>query len=121
MRRNLSRQRASTTFRAGRDIARSAHAQPPPAKDGKKAGRDPNKNAFCCWLAGGGVKSGTTYGSTDELGLAAVENRVAVPDWQGTRLQLLGLRHDESLVEEHGLEEKLTGVSEARIAKEILT
>ena len=120
MRRNLSRQRASTTFRAERDIARSGHAQLPPAKDGKKAGRDPNKNAFCCWLAGG-VKSGTTYGSTDELGLAAVENRVAVPDWQGTRLQLLGLRHDESFVQEHGLKEKLTGVSEPRIVKEILT
>jgi len=61
-------------------------------------------------LAGrGGVRGGTTYGATDELGLAAVENRVSVPDWHATLLHLLGLRHDELFVDEHGLKEKLTG------------
>ena len=104
----------------GGEFGRLPIAQLPPDKDEKKAGRDHNKNAFCCWLAGGGVKGGTTYGSTDELGLAAVENRVSVPDWHATLLHLLGLRHDELFVDEHGLKEKLTGVSEARIVKEIL-
>ena len=66
------------------------------------------------------MRGGTTYGATDELGLAAVENRVSVPDWHATLLHLLGLRHDELFVDEHGLKEKLTGVNEARIVKEIL-
>jgi len=104
----------------GGEFGRLPIAQLPPDKDEKKAGRDHNKNAFCCWLAGGGVRGGTTYGATDELGLAAVENRVSVPDWHATLLHLLGLRHDELFVEEHGLKEKLTGVNEARIVKEIL-
>ncbi|MDA1275669.1 MAG: DUF1501 domain-containing protein [Verrucomicrobia bacterium] len=104
----------------GGEFGRLPIAQLPPDKDEKKAGRDHNKNAFSCWLAGGGVKGGTTYGATDELGLAAVENRVSVPDWHATLLHLLGLRHDELFVDEHGLKEKLTGVNEARIVKEIL-
>src|SRR5688572_11997288 len=104
----------------GGEFGRLPIAQLPPDKDETKAGRDHNKNAFCCWLAGGGVKGGTTYGATDELGLAAVENRVSVPDWHATLLHLLGLRHDELFVDEHGLKEKLTGVNEARIVKEIL-
>ncbi|MBI3852627.1 MAG: DUF1501 domain-containing protein [Verrucomicrobia bacterium] len=54
------------------------------------------------------------------LGLATVENRVSVPDWHAILLHLLGLKHDELFVEEHGLKEKLTGVNEARIVKEIL-
>ena len=104
----------------GGEFGRLPIAQLPPDKDEKKAGRDHNKNAFCCWLAGVGVRGGTTYGATDELGLAAVENRVSVPDWHATLLHLLGLRHDELFVDEHGLKEKLTGVNEARIVKEIL-
>ncbi|MBI3849576.1 MAG: DUF1501 domain-containing protein [Verrucomicrobia bacterium] len=104
----------------GGEFGRLPIAQLPADKDEKKAGRDHNKNAFCSWLAGGGVRGGTTYGSTDELGLAAVENRVSVPDWHATLLHLMGLRHDELFVEEHGLKEKLTGVNEARIVKEIL-
>ena len=71
-------------------------------------------------MAGGGVRGGITYGSTDELGLAAVENRVSVPDWHATILHLLGLRHDELFVDEHGLKEKLTGVNEVEIVKGIL-
>ena len=71
-------------------------------------------------MAGGGVKGGTTYGATDELGLAAVENRVGVPDWHATILHLLGLRYDELYYEMNGLKEKLTGVEEAHVVKGIL-
>jgi hypothetical protein len=104
----------------GGEFGRLPIAQLPPDKDEKKAGRDHNKNAFCCWLAGGGVKAGTTYGATDEFGFAAVENRVSVPDWHATILHLVGLHHEELFVEQHGLKEKLTGVNEARIVREIL-
>jgi hypothetical protein len=104
----------------GGEFGRLPIAQLSPDKDERKAGRDHNKNAACCWFAGGGVKGGTTYGATDEMGLAAVENRVSVPDFHATILHLLGLRHDELFVDQNGLKEKLTGVNPARVIKEIL-
>ena len=104
----------------GGEFGRLPIAQLPPDKDERKAGRDHNKNAFSTWMAGAGIKAGTTFGSTDEIGLSAVENRVSVPDWHATILHLLGLRFDDLFVLENGLKEKLTGVLEARVVKEIL-
>jgi len=105
----------------GGEFGRLPIAQLPADKDERKAGRDHNKNAFCSWLAGAGIKGGSTYGATDDLGLAAVENRVTVPDWHATILHLLGLRHDELFIEQNGLKERLTGVSEARVVHGILS
>jgi hypothetical protein len=110
----------STLVVWGGEFGRLPIAQLPPDKDERKAGRDHNKNAFCTWMAGAGIRGGTTYGATDELGLAAVEDRVSVPDWHATILHLLGLRHDQLFVELSGLKEKLTGVNEARVVKGIL-
>jgi Protein of unknown function (DUF1501) len=110
----------STLVVWGGEFGRLPLAQLPPDKDERKAGRDHNKNAFCTWMAGAGVKGGTTYGATDELGLAAVEDRVSVPDWHATILHLLGLHHERLFFEQHGLKEKLTGVNEARVVKGVL-
>jgi hypothetical protein len=110
----------STLVVWGGEFGRLPIAQLPPDRNERKAGRDHNKNAACAWLAGAGVKGGTTYGATDELGLAAVENRVSVPDWHATILHLLGLHHDQLFVERSGLKEKLTGVNEAHVVKGIL-
>jgi Protein of unknown function (DUF1501) len=104
----------------GGEFGRLPIAQLPPDRDEKKAGRDHNKNAFCTWLAGAGVKGGTTYGATDELGLRSVEDRVSVPDWHATLLHLLGLKHDELYVESNGLKERLTGVEEAHVVRGVL-
>jgi hypothetical protein len=104
----------------GGEFGRLPIAQLPPDRNERKAGRDHNKNAFCTWMAGGGVKAGTTWGKTDELGLKAVEDRVSVPDWHATILHLLGLNHEQLYVEMNGLKEKLTGVTEARVVKGIL-
>jgi len=104
----------------GGEFGRLPIAQLSPDKDETKSGRDHNKNAACCWLAGGGVKGGTTFGATDEMGLAAVENRVSVPDFHATILHLLGLRHEELYVDQSGLKEKLTGVNPARVVREVL-
>jgi hypothetical protein len=84
------------------------------------SGRDHNKNAFSCWLAGAGIKPGTVHGSTDEIGLMAVENKVSVTDWHATILHVLGLNYEDLFYERNGLKEKLTGVEQARIVKEIL-
>jgi len=110
----------STLVVWGGEFGRLPIAQLPPDKDERKAGRDHNKNAFCTWLAGGGVKAGTTYGATDELGLKAVEDRVSVPDWHATLLHLLGLHHDQLFLETNGLKEKLTGVEEAKVVRGVL-
>jgi hypothetical protein len=110
----------STLVVWGGEFGRLPIAQLPPDKDERKAGRDHNKNAFCTWMAGGGVKGGTTYGATDDLGLRAVEDQVGVPDWHATILHLLGLHHEQLFFEQHGLKEKLTGVNGARVVRGIL-
>lgn len=94
----------------GGEMGRLPIAQLSADKDARKSGRDHNKNALCTWMAGGGVKRGFVYGKTDELGFAAVENRVSVPDWHATMLHLLGLNHEELFITKNGLNERLTGV-----------
>ena len=89
-------------------------------KDVKTAGRDHNKNAMVTWMAGPGIKSGTVYGTTDELGFAAVENKVTVQDWHATMLHLLGLNYEQIFFERDGLREKLTSVFETRVIDGIL-
>jgi hypothetical protein len=104
----------------GGEFGRLPIAQLPTDRNERNAGRDHNKNAFCTWMAGAGIKGGTTYGATDEIGLAAVEDRVSVPDWHATILHLLGLHHEQLFVELNGLRERLTGVNEARVVRGIL-
>ena len=57
----------------------------------KGDGRDHNPYGFTMWMAGGGVKGGQAIGTTDELGLHAVEDRLHVHDLHATILYLLGL------------------------------
>ena len=54
-------------------------------------GRDHNKDAMIAWLAGGGIKGGTSVGATDELGIKAVENVYHTHDLHATILRLMGL------------------------------
>jgi len=110
----------STLIVWGGEFGRLPIAQLPDDKDEKKAGRDHNKNAMVSWMAGGGVKGGITYGETDELGFAAVAEKVSVPDWHATILYLSGLEHDTLFFLRNGLRNRLTGVNEARVVSEIL-
>jgi hypothetical protein len=103
----------------GGEMGRLPIAQLPANKDASKAGRDHNKNAICTWMAGGGIKQGFELGATDELGFAAVENRVSVEDWHATILHLLGLHHESLFIERNGLNERLTGVTHPRIVSEV--
>lgn len=57
-------------------------------------GRDHHPEGFSVWMAGGGVKAGSIYGATDEMGMHAVENIVTFHDLHATMLQLLGLDHE---------------------------
>ncbi len=64
-------------------------------------GRDHNPFGFSVWLAGGGIKGGVTYGSTDELGYHALEKKATVYDMWATVLHQLGVDH-EALTYRHG-------------------
>ena len=57
-------------------------------------GRDHHIQAFSLWMAGAGIKGGTSYGSTDELGYAVVKDGVAVHDIHATMLHQLGIDHE---------------------------
>jgi hypothetical protein len=88
--------------------------------DPSEAGRDHNPKAFTLWMAGGGVKPGITYGTTDEFGFSAAENPVSVADWHATVLHQLGMDYQRLAWEEDGLKEKLTSQYQCRVVKEIL-
>jgi hypothetical protein len=85
------------------------------------AGRDHHMKAFSMWMAGAGVKGGTTYGGTDELGYNSVENIVHVRDLHATMLHLLGIDHQRMTVKSQGLDMRLTGVEPARVVQPILS
>ena len=73
-------------------------------------GRDHHDDGFTVWMAGGGVKGGMTYGTTDEVGLKAVENRVHVHDLHATILHLLGFDHTRLTYRYAGRDFRLTDV-----------
>ncbi|WP_145034839.1 DUF1501 domain-containing protein [Caulifigura coniformis] len=84
------------------------------------SGRDHHIKGFSMMLAGGGIKGGVSYGNTDELGYAAVENPVSVHDFHATMLHLFGIDHSRLTYRFQGLDLKLTGVEPCRVVKEIL-
>jgi len=89
--------------------------------EGKGAGRDHNPYGFSVWMAGGGVKGGTAYGATDDIGFKAVEDRVSVHDYHATILNQLGLSYRDLSLERSGLNERLTDQFPARVVTEILS
>ena len=73
----------------------------------KGDGRDHNPTGFTMWMAGGGVKGGQAIGSTDELGLHAVEDRLHVHDLHSTIMWLMGLNHKEVVYYDKGRPERI--------------
>ena len=71
-------------------------------------GRDHNPFGFTIWMAGGGVKEGFTYGSTDEFGYRAVENKLDIHDMHATMLHLLGMAHKKMTYRFDGRDMRLT-------------
>jgi hypothetical protein len=74
-------------------------------------GRDHNPHAFTVWLAGAGIRGGTQYGASDEIGHRAAENRVSVHDLHATILYLLGIDHLRLTYRYSGRDFRLTDVS----------
>ncbi|MGB3117761.1 MAG: DUF1501 domain-containing protein [Verrucomicrobiales bacterium] len=80
-----------------------------PTSEGAK-GRDHDHYGYTVWMAGGGVKPGFSYGSTDDFGLSAVENRMHVHDLHATILHLMGLDHKQLTYRYSGRDYRLTDV-----------
>ncbi|MBX3415143.1 MAG: DUF1501 domain-containing protein [Pirellulales bacterium] len=92
----------------------------PTAEYEKGTGRDHNAYGFTMWMAGGGIKGGISYGKTDELGSAAVENRLHVKHLHATILHQLGLDPNRLAYFYNGLDQKLVGVEGAEPIVEIM-
>ena len=82
-------------------------------------GRDHHIKGFSFMVAGGGFKGGITYGATDELGYAAVENPISVHDFHATMMYLLGIDHKRLTVKYQGQDARLTFTS-GEVVKPIL-
>ena len=87
--------------------------------EGESAGRGHNAAGFTLWMSGGGVRGGTCYGVTDELGVNAVENRAHIHDLNATLLHVLGLDHERLTYRYAGRDFRLTDVY-GRVLHEIL-
>ena len=81
-------------------------------------GRDHNPEGFTMWLAGGGVRGGLRYGSTDDYGYYAAENKVHIHDLHATMLHLLGLDHERLTYRHAGRDFRLTDV-EGNVVREL--
>ena len=76
----------------------------------KFLGRDHHPHCFSLWLAGGGIKGGTVYGETDELGYHVARDKVHVHDLQATILHCFGLDHTRLTYRFQGRDYRLTDV-----------
>ena len=86
---------------------------------GRSLGRDHHPQAYTMWLAGGGIKPGTTHGQTDDLGFNVVDSLVHTHDLQATILHQLGLDHERLTYHYAGRDFRLTDVH-GKVVKEIL-
>jgi arylsulfatase A-like enzyme len=83
----------------------------PIAQLGGKPGRDHNPHCFTAWMAGGGIRGGTSFGESDEIGYKAAVDRVHLNDLHATILHLLGLDHQKLTYPYNGRNFRLTDVS----------
>jgi hypothetical protein len=92
----------------------------PTAEYAKGTGRDHNSYGFTMWMAGGGIKGGMSYGTTDELGSRAVENPLHVKNLHATVLHQMGLDPNHLSFFYSGLDQKLVGVEEVQPIHDII-
>ena len=85
----------------------------------KGDGRDHNPYGFTMWVAGAGIRGGRTVGSTDEIGLHAVEDRLHVHDLHATFLHLLGVDHMKLVYMHKGRPERAT-LNEGHPSRKVL-
>lgn len=83
-------------------------------------GRDHHVSGYTIWMAGGGFGGGMTYGTTDEMGMSAVENPLDIHDIHGTILHQMGLDHERLTFRFGGRDMRLTDVH-GRVIRELIS
>jgi hypothetical protein len=83
-------------------------------------GRDHHPRCFSMWMAGGGARGGQIYGETDDFSYNITKDPIHIRDFHATVLQLMGFDHSKFTYKYQGLDQKLTGVEEAHVIKELL-
>ncbi|MGE0758179.1 MAG: DUF1501 domain-containing protein [Pirellulaceae bacterium] len=83
-------------------------------------GRDHHPRNFCMWLAGGGIRGGVSYGETDDFSYNIVERPAPVSDINATILHCLGIDHERFTFKFQGLDQRLTGVEQPQVIRELL-
>ncbi len=101
----------------GGEFGRTVYSQGKISKDGY--GRDHHPRCFTMWMAGAGVKSGFTYGATDDFSYNIVKDPVHVHDFQATLLHVMGIDHEQLTYKFQGRRYRLTDV-EGKVVKGIL-
>jgi hypothetical protein len=92
----------------GSEFGRTSFAQ---GKIDTNVGRDHHGNNFVWWMAGGGVKPGTSYGETDDFSYNTVSNKVEIHDVHATMLRVLGMNHEKLTFRSQGRDFRLTDVA----------
>ncbi|MCE9562034.1 MAG: DUF1501 domain-containing protein [Planctomycetes bacterium] len=108
----------STLVVCGGEFGRTVYSQGTLTKT--NYGRDHHPRNFCMWLAGGGIKGGQVYGETDDFSYNVTENPAHVNDLNATVLHCLGIDHSKFSFKFQGLDQRLTGVEEQHVIKELL-
>ena len=103
----------------GSEFGRTIYSQGGLTKD--NYGRDHHPRCFSMWMAGGGAKGGTVYGETDEFSYNIIKDPLHIRDFHATVLHLLGYDHQQLTYKYQGLDQRLTGVEEAHVIKELIT
>ena len=85
----------------------------------EKHGREHQPESFCAWMAGGGIKGGLTFGSTDDMGYRVLSGKVHIHDLHATILHQLGIDHLKLTSRHLGRDFRLTDVY-GEVVKEIL-
>ncbi|RLT08620.1 MAG: DUF1501 domain-containing protein [Planctomycetota bacterium] len=99
------------------EFGRTPFAQSEASRVG--TGRDHNRYGFSVWMAGAGLKPGTSYGNTDEIGWKAAEKPATWHDFHATVLRLFGIDHEKLTYYHNGIQRRLTNVH-GTVMKEIL-
>ncbi len=102
----------------GGEFGRTIYSQGKLTKDNH--GRDHHGRCFTTWMAGAGIKRGFEHGKTDSHSYNILQDPVHIRDLNATILQQLGIHHEKLTFRYQGLDQRLTGVEEARVVKEIL-
>ena len=94
----------------GGEFGRTPMLENRSGSDNPFVGRDHHSDAYTMWMAGGGIRSGTTHGETDEIGYQGISGRTHVHDLQATILYLLGFDHEQLTYPFQGRDFRLTDV-----------